>query len=196
MRIHRLVLAPALVALSLVTACGDPYALPPASVTNSERVVILYAMSGTSLQAPSGFNLLNGIEVRTDRTPDFDFVVEFAPDSVLGLGTTGDTIVALLPRGAVGFAPDPGILISPLPWDSLKLAPTDGYTIDRAVAIDSGDVVVGKSRLQSCNFGLVRPMYAKIRIDQIDRTQRRIVTRIIANLNCGYRVLIPGLPLQ
>ncbi len=182
---------------ALLAACGDPFALPPANQPTSERIVILYALSGTPLSTPSAFNLVSGIEVRTDRTPDFDIALEFAPDSALGLGTTGDTIAALLPRGALGFAADPGVLIdSTTPWDSLRLAPTDGYTTDKAVRIDSGDVVVASSRAQGCNFGLVRHLYAKIRIDQVDRAQRRIVTLTVTDPNCGYRGLGPGIPVQ
>lgn len=197
MRIMRSRSAAALLAASLLAGCDDPYGLPAATTATTERIVILYALTGTPISAPSAFNLLSGIEVRTDRTPDFDIAIEFAPDSVLGLGTTGDTVAAILPRGMLGFSPDPGVLIdSVTPWDSLRLAPLAGYTIDKAVRIDSGDVVVAQSRQQSCNFSLVRHLYAKIRIDQVDYVQRRIVTRTVTNPNCGYRSLAPGVPTQ
>ena len=197
MRIPNPLLRATPVLVAALAACSDPFALPPPSQPTTERIVILYALSGTPLSTPSAFNLVSGIEVRTDRTPDFDIALEFAPDSALGLGTTGDTVAALLPRGALGFAADPGVMIdSTTPWDSLRLAPIDGYTTDKAVRIDSGDVVIASSRAQGCNFGLVRHLYAKIRIDQVDRARRRIVTLTVTNPNCGYRGLGPGIPVQ
>lgn len=195
---RRALIAPFLTLLLLgPVACGDPFEIPPASFSNTERIVILWGLTGTPINTPSAFDLLTGREVRTDRTPDFDFAIEFAPDSALDLGTTGDTILAILPRGVLGFGEGPGALvIEGTSFDSLKLAPETGYITDAAVRIDSGDVVVVSSRLQTCNFGLNRHLYAKFRVDQIDRTQRRISTSMIYNPNCGYRSLTTGIPTQ
>lgn len=184
--------APAVVLAAAVSACGDPFTLPPASLTANERVVVLYAMTGTPITRPSAFNLVSGVEIRTDRSADFDFVVEFAPDSVWGLGSTGETVIALIPRGALGFAADGGLQLSTVPWDSLLLAPEAGYVESRAIRVDSGSVVVGASRKETCNFGFVRPHYAKFRVEGVDWAQRFITTRMVTDPNCGYRGVEPG----
>lgn len=197
MRIRRFrapAIVPAVLLATAVSACGDPFAIPPASLPTNERLVTLYAMTGTPVSQPSAFNLLNGVEVRTDRSPDFDFVVEFAPDSVWRLGTTGTTVIALIPRGALGFAPDGGLQVSSVAWDSLTLAPAAGYARDHAIRVDSGSVVVGASRGQTCNFGLVRPLYAKFRLESVDWVNRSITARMVTDPNCGYRGLGPGVP--
>jgi hypothetical protein len=192
----RLVPLPALLLAGAMAACGDAFTIPPATQATSERIVVLYALTNTPISTPSAFNVITGIEVRTDRSPDFDFAIDYAPDSALGLGTSGDTVFAVLPRGALGFGQDAGVQVVDMPWDSVKLAPGSGYVLDSAVAIDSGSVVVASSRSQTCNFGLVRHLYAKFRVDQVDRSARRITTTMVTNPNCGYRSLQAGVPTQ
>ena len=184
------------VAAVTVAACGNPFDIPPASISNDSQAVDLYALSGTPLAGPSAFNTVTAITVRVDRSTDFDFAMDIVPDTAFGLGgTTGDSVFAFIPAGALGFPQDAGLqLIKGTSYDSLTLAPTTGYTLDSAVAIDSGSVVAVSSRSQTCNFGLVRHLYAKVRVDSINVAERKVSATILTDLNCGYRGLQSGLP--
>lgn len=186
-----------LVTVPLVAACDTEFDLPPANLPVAEQQINLYALSGTPVHLPSAYNMLVLVEVRTDRSSDFDFAFEIAPDSVLGVGTTGDTVAALLPRAAVGFNPDGGLqTIVGVPWDSILLAPETGYDRNRPHVISTGQIVLAASRLQQCDFGLIRPRYAKMFVENIDYAQRRATIRVIIDPNCGYRSLAPGIPTR
>lgn len=193
----RQLLRPLLAAALLAAAgCSDAFTLPPASQPTTERTPTLHALTGTAVATPSAYNLLALAEVRTDRTNDFDFAFEIGPDSALDVGTAGDTVAVLLPRGALGLGRDGGLQVSTLPFDSIVLAPETGYRDTVGVVIDSGTVLIVASRKQTCNFGLVRPRYAKARVEALDLVRRSVTLRLVVDPNCGYRGLGPGIPSQ
>lgn len=181
-----------LVAAALLAGCGEDVVLPPASRVVLEQTITLYALSGTSVQQPSAYNMLIPIEVRTDETSDFEFALEIGPDTALGLGTTGDTVAALLPRGALGFLPDGGLQLTTLPYDSIVRGTLEGYVSDLPTRIEAGNVVLASSRLQACNYNIYRPLVAKLRVDAIDFDARYAVIRVTLDPNCGYLSLVPG----
>ncbi len=186
-----------LASVAAVAACGNPYALPPATLTTDERVVYMYALTGTPVNTASAFNTITGLEVRTDASNDFDIAFDVVPDTSHGLGgTTGDSVFAVFPAGALGFAQDPGVQLSTVKYDSLKLAPNTGYIIDHALRLDSGAVVLVASRSQTCNYGLSSHLYSKFRVDQVDRTARKLSLTMLTDPNCGYRGLGSGIPTQ
>lgn len=188
----------AVLALAAVpAACGNPYALPPATQNTDERVVYMYALTGTPVTTSSAFNTITGLEVRTDASNDFDIAFDIVPDTSHGIGgTTGDSVFAVFPAGALGFAQDPGVQKSAVKYDSLNLAPTGGYIENKALRLDSGAVVLVASRSQTCNYGLTEHLYAKFRVDAIDWTARKLTLTMLTDGNCGYRGLGPGLPTQ
>ncbi len=180
-----------------IASCGNPYALPPATLPTDERVVYMYALTGTPVNTASAFNTITGLEVRTDASNDFDIAFDVVPDTSHGLGgTTGDSVFAVFPAGALGFAQDPGVQLSKTPYDSLKVAPSTGYTIDHAVKLDSGAVVLVASRSQTCNYGLSSHLYAKFRVDAVDMVARKLSLTMLTDPNCGYRGLGAGVPTQ
>lgn len=182
-------LRPALFALALgISACGDPLTLPPATQETVELSFTLYALTNTSVGTPSAYNMATQATVRTDRSIDLDFAVDMVTD------TSGDTSVVMLPRGALGFQPDGGVQRATAPFDSIALAPVNGYVEDAPLPVDSGDVVLVASRRQQCNFGINRPRYAKLRVESVNRAQRSIAFKIRIDPNCGYRGLAPGIP--
>lgn len=178
----------ALLLAAALSACGDANILPPATVPVVVDTLALWAVTGTDVVYPSAFDLLNNQVVRTDRSADFDFVFDFVVDSV------GDTVPVLIPRGGVGLTPDGGLQRVGVQWDTLRLAPSDGYEPRLPVRLDLGAVVVARSRMQPCNFGLSAGLYAKLQPLDIDLPNRRMVIRISVDLNCGYRGLEPGIP--
>jgi hypothetical protein len=105
-------------AAAALAACGDDFTLPPAVATNRVDTAVVYALSGTPVGAPSGYQLEFRRVVRTDQTSLFDFAFDitaagapiFLPTGPLGLG-------GLRPAGR---APS-----------SIDRCPTGGWVLDR-----------------------------------------------------------------
>ena len=189
------------VGLALVlTGCGTNLTLPPAQIPIAQQEIVLYALTNTPVNTPSGYNQIALREVRTDLTTDFDFVFDLRFDSAYGLGHPGDTVAVLVPRGALGFAADPGLMQAtvPPPWESHLIVPatSSAYTKDKAVRIRSGDVLYSTSRRQTCQIGFVLPYYAKLLIEAIDIVNHTATIRVVADPNCGFRQVGSGIPSQ
>lgn len=180
----------ALAALALAVAmagCNVTYQLPPAVVANTQGTVTLYAMTGTSLALPSAYSVYNNppTVVRTDRSSGFDFAFNIQVDSAQ------DTVAELLPRGALGLYMDGGLQTSPLPFDSITLAPTSGYQDSLPVPVQVGTVVLVASRQQTCNFGYTYPIYGKFEVTALDLVARSVTMNLLIDTSCGYRSLSP-----
>jgi hypothetical protein len=172
-------------ALAVVAAaCDETLGLPAAGLTNVEDTVSLYALDGTPLAAPSGYNIQAKTALRTDQTPLFDFAFNLTP--------AGQAV--LLPTGALGLGRGSGIQVQSVSFDSVKTAPTGAYADTLPVAVDSGTVAVVHSRASQCLFGAIVFYYGKVQVLAIDTVARRIDLRVLVDQNCGYRDLEPGIP--
>jgi hypothetical protein len=167
-------------------ACGDDAQLPPPQFENVVDTAVLYALTGTPIATPSGFDGVQGVTVRTDLNRPFDFAVDL----------DGANVLQLLPAGALGYAAEAGLLIATESFDGITTAPLDGYVPDSVRAADVGTVFVLRSRASSelCALGGVLPRYSKFRVVAIDLPQRAITLEFLVDRNCGYRGLEPGLP--
>jgi len=170
----------------LVAACGDTSGLPAAFFTNAVDTVSLFALRGTAITQPSAYTLEGAQPVRTDLTTALDFAFDF--DS---LGAP-----ALFPTGAINLGQLSGLQRSTTAFDAIKLAPTGGYIFDKPIALDTGTVVLVRSRPTQCTFGVTVSLYAKVRVLRVDSTARSLRFEILVDQNCGYRGLEPGLPKQ
>jgi len=171
-------------ALLATAACDNSTGLPSANISNSVDTVSLYALDGTPLPAPSGFNVQSNVVVRTDRFSFFDFA--------FNITAAGQPV--LLPTGALGLGRSSGIQLQGVGFDAVTLAPTSAYVDTTAVPVDSGTVLVVHSRAAQCSIGIVVFYYGKIEVLAIDTVARRIDLQILVDQNCGYRGLEPGLP--
>jgi hypothetical protein len=165
-------------------ACDETLGLPAPAFTNVEDTVSLFALDGTPLAAPSGYNIQSKIALRTDQTTSFDFAFNITP--------AGQAV--LLPTGALGLGRGSGIQVQGVAFDSVKTAPTGVYADTVPVPVDSGTVAVAHSRATQCVFGAVVFYYGKVQVLAIDTVARRIDLRVLVDQNCGYRDLEPGLP--
>lgn len=182
--------AAALVALTLLgsgLACSTAFPLPPATLSVVDGTVTLYALTGTDLSEPSAYDFSTETPtvVRTDRTSVFDFAFDIRVD------TLNDTTAVFLPRGALGLYVDGGLQVTTQAYDSITVAPTSGYQDTLAVPVKVGTVVLGASKSNTCNFGYVRPLYAKMQITALDFVARSITFAITTDPDCGYRSLQP-----
>jgi len=177
----------ALIGFSLLAAaCGGSTGLPTAVFTNVVDTVSLYALRGTAITLPSAYALEGATTVRTDQSTFFDFAFDF--DSV------GEP--ALFPTGAVNLGQLSGLQKSTRPFEAITVATGSGYIVDRPIAIDSGTVVIVRSRPSQCLITATVSMYAKLRVLGVDSTARRVDFEILVDQNCGYRGLAPGVPTQ
>lgn len=168
-----------------VMACSDANDLPNATVANVERIDTLWALVGTPVATPSGYSVEGSRRVRTDLTIDFDFAYHIEPD--------GQQV--FLPRAALGIdtanAVNPGFVARDESFEAITTPPGGGYVSDSAVPIAAGQRFVVRSRV-TCNLGV--PKYAKLEVLEFVEASRIVTFRILANDNCGFRSLEPGLP--
>lgn len=175
---------PAVTGLALLAAaCGDTLGLPRAQIANEVDTVSLYAIDGTPVGTASGYAIQSRSEVRTDRTPLFDFA--------FNIDTAGNPV--FLPTGALGLGQSSGLQVAATQFDSINAAPGGGWVLDASVPADSGLVLLARSRLTSCSFATLF-FYAKVQVLRVDTVARRIDFLILVDANCGYRGLEPGLP--
>jgi hypothetical protein len=172
--------------LSGLVACGDPNTLPPVQFDNVVDTTSLYALTGTPIGSPSGFDGVLGEVRRTDVNRPFDFAVDIAPD-----GT-----VLLYPAGALGLASQPGLQLVSETFDGITTAPLEDYDAESAQAVAPGGVFVLRSRNSSelCTVNTQLPRYGKFRLLEVDPQQRSVTFEFLVNRNCGYRDLVPGTP--
>jgi hypothetical protein len=182
-RIAYAFVAPALVLVS-VTACGNSNGLPAAGLENVVDTVHLFALNGTPLADPSGFNVQTDAVVRTDQTTVFDFA--------FNIDSTGKAV--LLPTGALRLGIGSGIQLQTVSFDAVTSASTGTYVDTLPVVVDSGSVVVVHSRASACSFGSIVFYYGKFEVLAIDTVARRIDLQALVDQNCGYRGLSPGFP--
>jgi hypothetical protein len=180
---------PHLLAVLLVSltaaACSDSNNLPDATIENIERTDTLWSLVGTPVSTPSGFSVEGSRRVRTDLSVDFDFAYNRQAD--------GQHV--LLPRAALGIdtanAVKPGFVARAESFEAITTPPGGGFVTDDPVPVAIGERYVVRSRV-TCNLGV--PKYAKLEILEFNDALGIVTFRVLANDDCGFRSLEPGLP--
>jgi hypothetical protein len=176
--VSRLLLASA---VATIVACSDD-GLGDPQRENLVDTVTVGSLTGTPVTTASGFAVENGA-VRTDQTTGFDFAYNieadgrrvFLPRAVLGLPSTTTA--------------DPGLMRREEQFDEIRVAPSNGYVTDEVVPVEVGERYIVRSRV-ICSQTL--PYYAKLEI--IGFEDSLVHLKVLANTNCGFKGLEPGLP--
>jgi len=175
-----------LLPLALAAACSDSNSLGDATEVNVVDTMILGSLEGTPISTPSGYRISTG-PVRTDQTVDFEFAY-----NVRRLDD-GSYQRVLLPRGALGLSStdqvDPGLQRREESFDDITRAQSNGYVSDSAVPIQVGERYLVRSRV-ICSIGV--PLYGKLEI--LSFQDSTVKFQVLANQNCGFKDLLPGLP--
>lgn len=187
--IRRVLLTVLVATAPLAQACSDPNELPPPADRNIVDTLALFALSGTPVQSPSGYSVLDG-PVRTDRTTAFDFAYD--------VDTTGGVVTHyFLPQAVldlqVNNSVNPGLQRRAQSFDAILEAPSNGYITTDSLVVDSGQVFIVRSRLV-CGIGV--SLYSKIEILKFVDSTRTVDLKVLANTNCGYKRLTPGFPSE
>lgn len=168
-----------------MVACSDPYGLAQPTIENVVDTITLGALDSTAVTVPSAYSLSTSAPVRTDLSSNYDFVYNI----VDSLGPV------LLPAQLTGVyfpsATNPGLQRTTTPFDSIKIAPSNGYKVDQPFTVDTGDIFLARSLIR-CSNGV--PEYAKLQIIAIDSVAHTLKFQIMVDNNCGYRGLQSGLP--
>lgn len=178
-----------LLAAVALAACSDANTIPDATFSNTVDTVVVYAISGTEVFRPSGYAMTLRSPVRLDNSSSADF----------GYDRTPDGRDVLLPGAMLGHpgtgGVDPGLQLATEAFDDITVALTNGYKTLDTVEVAAGDVLYLRSRIPgSCFLGV--PTYGKVEVIEFDTENRTIKFRVLGNLNCGYKSLVPGIPLQ
>jgi hypothetical protein len=176
--------APRLVLLLVagVTACGGDDGLPSNPQANVIDTVVIGSLTGTPITTPSGFSVANGA-IRTDLSADFDFA--------FNIDTNGQLV--FLPRAELGLpssTANPGLQRRNESFDDIDRAESNGYVTEDPVPFAVGDRFMVRSRVVCGSLGV--PLYAKIEVISVDDRLAHLKT--LANVNCGYKDLTPGVP--
>jgi hypothetical protein len=179
------------VALAAFAACSNPLGLSPATSTNVIDTITLYAVGGTSLFTPSAYAIIGRSVVYTQNTGTFDFSFNFDSLNRPTFYPTGG-----LPKYSfVDTVAQPGFQGVTSTFDNTTAAPTDGYETNKGFPVPlDGSVIVARSRAETCPDGTVYSLYAKIQALAGDTVAHSIQFQIVADQNCGYLSLAPGLP--
>ncbi len=183
---HKFVSLVLLAPLALAAGCGNS-GLGSPGVENTVDTVLIGALVGTPISVPSAYGINPGVAgpVRTDQTSAFEFAYNILPN--------GRHV--LLPRAALGLASssaEPGLQPSDDEFDRIEEAPLNGYLTLDTIEVAVGQRYVVRSRVACTSIGV--PLYGKIEILSLDAVDRRLTFRALANTNCGFRSLKPGLP--
>jgi hypothetical protein len=86
-----------------------------------------------------------------------------------------------------------GLQVVPGSFESLREVPETGYDTLGAKTVNVGDVLaVEMFDLQTCLYSLGGQMlYAKLTVDSVNITSRRLYARTVLDPNCGYRSVVP-----
>jgi hypothetical protein len=172
--------------LAAAAACSDANSLADPTESNVVDTVTIGSLEGTSISTPSGFNISTGA-VRTDQSVEFEFAYNIRQ---LADGTPQRVF---LPRAALGLSSptaNPGLQQRSETFDQITTAQSNGYVTDSAVAVAVGDRFVVRSRVVCSSLGV--PFYAKLEV--LSFQDSTVTFRWLADLNCGYKDLLPGLP--
>ena len=187
----RLALLATMVVVVFLNACGNPTSIQ-ASLPTSVDSLRVFALSGTPPSYPSGISIVARQPVRVDGFATFDVALDI--DAAGHAVIYPPKLVVATPGGsrAVGLQKVPGL------FDSVHVAPKDGYEADSALVLAPGEVVVVRSAHNTsgdlCVFAINPNIFAKIAVDSVNLASRTLYLRLGLDPNCGFRSFADGIP--
>ncbi len=182
----RRLLSVVLVPLS-AAGCDDPFRLT-ANRENVDAVFELWAMTGSPAAYPSGLVVAQATAVPLDALGSFDLAFDIDTTGRLKVYPVASVVSPLTGARQVEFQR------ATVPYSVVAEAPRTGWTRDSVLVVNVGQVFLVKVPTQYCQFDIRQEIYAKISVDSVDVTERRIRLGARVNPNCGFRSLLSGVP--
>jgi hypothetical protein len=190
MSLRRLLVLAAFPIAAALACSSDPYAPKALSEVRADTLRVL-ALNGTPAEAQSGVRLISGQAQVPDYSEQFDFALDI----------NGSGEVVIIPRSKVVTCRTPcqlGMQLIPAAttkFDELYDAPKTGYTYDSLTVVPVGVTAVFVSKEVFCEPSNISTydIYAKMIIDSVHVADRAIFARVVADPNCGFRGLVPGI---
>jgi hypothetical protein len=188
--ISRRFLIVALIAAS-ASACGDPYKLK-ANLPTELDAFLVFALSGSPSTFPSALNIGYRQVAAVDGGGNFDIAFD--------LDSANNVVVypARLVVTPITGVRDVGLQKVVGTFAEYDHAPTGGYTVDKAITLAVGEVLVIQSSRNAggdiCQYQLSPYVFAKVTVDSITPSRRAIWIRSVVNPNCGFHSLKLGIP--
>jgi hypothetical protein len=180
----------AIVALvAVLAACGDP-TKPKAFLANALSTYVITPFTDAPVTAATAINFLGG-PTRTSSAFNFDVAFDLDANGrtlVYPVRVVGGAL-ANLERAYLGQAqlPRVGMQIVPGSFESLAEVPTTGYDTLSIQTIAPGAVVAVNVLDPTCAFSLGgTTIAAKMTVDSVNTTTRKIYLRTVVDPNCGY----------
>jgi hypothetical protein len=170
----------------LAVACGDP-TKPKAIYANAPSSYALYAFTGAPVNAATAINFLGGA-ARADAS--------FAFDVAFDLDASGKPViypVRAIASDLAGSVKRVGLQVVSGTFESVREAPETGYDTLSAQTVNPGTVLaVELLDLSTCLYSLGgQTLFAKLTVDSVNATTRRLYARTVVDPNCGYRSVVP-----
>jgi hypothetical protein len=180
----------ALGVIAFLAGCDNTLTLPPATIANRIDTVTIFALRGTAISDPSGFDLISGRTSRTDRqTEEFDIAFD--------IDEQGRALI--LPASALGLAAQSGLQPADVHFADITIAPLEDYELEDPLEVGVESVFIVRSRPETlgCAFFVGQlPRYGKFRVLSLDSDTRQLTLEVLVNVNCGYRSLEVGIPIR
>jgi hypothetical protein len=166
--------------------CGDSLGLPPPNFANVVDTTTLFALQGTPISSPSGYDMVSLSTSRTDLGQLFDLAFD--------IDQMGRALI--YPASALGVQNEAALRVSSDEFDRIDRAPTEGYQADSAIVARADLVFLARSRAEAtfCGFLGRIPRFGKFHVLAVDSDARSVTMELLVNVNCGYRALTTGLP--
>ena len=181
-----------LVAVGAVVAlngCGDPTAIDP-EFENIDTTRVVFAITGTPSNLPTALLVRGAAPVRIDAAFNFDLAFD--------INAAGEVVAHSVRKIASQTAGTHrvGIQFTDDAFDAVTRAPKTNYVYDSTYVLPVGKVFLIDVLDNSCSqFSILGPnIRAKAVVTSVDVAARSIELDILANPNCGFVTLTPGLP--
>ena len=167
-------------------ACGDTQRLPAMGPVVSDTLIV-YALRGTDVTAPTALSVQTLAVVRATGVFDYDLAFDIDDAGNAVLYPMELLVAADAPFRRVGLRKLQGTET----FEGLLSAPRKGYVYDEALVLAKGESVVIEAGVP-CQYPYPSVVYGKIKIDSIVPAKRAIFFQVVSDPSCGFRSLVPG----
>lgn len=182
----------ALAAIAL-SACRSEDAFR-ASLPIAPDTLVAYDLHTGQFPLPNGLNTISRSVVPIGGSgAAFDIGFAIQPDGSVDVIPAREIISPIS-----GLSPMVGIYTSSEAFEQLERAPEEYFRPDTTTNVQLGETFILQVFRNSgelvCYYLYPPRIYSKVVIDSVNIASGAIYLRQLANPNCGYRSLVPGLP--